>query len=418
MIKPALPNVAMFAAAAIGVAAVGFIAWRATVTPPAALLRPNQTAKIPAAVESPGIAAPVTPGAGQAASTPSAAPSLLPEFDVVRVEPTGETLVAGRAAPQSIVALLSGETKIAEVKADANGQFVIVPQRLSAGDHLLSLRTIGPDGERASAQTVTVAVAAKPGEKTIAVLTAPNKPTVVLGEPSKPASDAAALKVAIRTAEAGEEGAFFATGTAPPGANMRLYLNGAIVANVLAAPDGKWSLKVERGMSTGHYDVRVDVVELSNGKVVARAEVPFDYPARPPTSTSPAQQVATGPASPAPRPPATAASAAPSLQTDLPKSNPAPLPARPGAGDAASPPATAIALAPAAAEVKQAGVAVVREIRAVTVARGDNLWKISRKVLGSGARYTQIYEANASQIRDPNRIFPGQIFVAPQTTIQ
>ena len=61
----------------------------------------------------------------------------------------------------------------------------------------------------------------------------------------------------------------------------------------------------------------------------------------------------------------------------------------------------------------QQGVAIVPEIQAVTVQRGDNLWRISRKMLGKGARYTQIYEANASQIRDPHRIWPGQIFVAP-----
>jgi nucleoid-associated protein YgaU len=56
----------------------------------------------------------------------------------------------------------------------------------------------------------------------------------------------------------------------------------------------------------------------------------------------------------------------------------------------------------------------VPSINSVTVVRGDSLWRISRRLLGSGNRYTQIYEANASQIRDPRKIFPGQIFVAPQ----
>jgi nucleoid-associated protein YgaU len=34
-------------------------------------------------------------------------------------------------------------------------------------------------------------------------------------------------------------------------------------------------------------------------------------------------------------------------------------------------------------------------------------------MLGRGVRYTQIYEANASQIRDPDLIYPKQIFVIP-----
>jgi nucleoid-associated protein YgaU len=59
-------------------------------------------------------------------------------------------------------------------------------------------------------------------------------------------------------------------------------------------------------------------------------------------------------------------------------------------------------------------VAVVPEIRTVTIVRGDNLWRISRKTYGRGHRYTVIYDANTDQIRDPNLIYPGQIFVTPQ----
>jgi nucleoid-associated protein YgaU len=51
---------------------------------------------------------------------------------------------------------------------------------------------------------------------------------------------------------------------------------------------------------------------------------------------------------------------------------------------------------------------------AVTIVRGDNLWNIARGALGSGERYTTIYEANRNQIRDPNLIYPGQVFVIPK----
>jgi nucleoid-associated protein YgaU len=57
--------------------------------------------------------------------------------------------------------------------------------------------------------------------------------------------------------------------------------------------------------------------------------------------------------------------------------------------------------------------AVVKEVRTATVVRGDSLWRISKKMLGRGTRYTQIYEANASQIRNPSLVFPGQVFVLP-----
>ena len=49
----------------------------------------------------------------------------------------------------------------------------------------------------------------------------------------------------------------------------------------------------------------------------------------------------------------------------------------------------------------------------VIIRRGDTLWSISRRVYGEGVRYSVIFRANASQIRDPNRIYPGQVFDLP-----
>lgn len=49
----------------------------------------------------------------------------------------------------------------------------------------------------------------------------------------------------------------------------------------------------------------------------------------------------------------------------------------------------------------------------VIIRRGDTLWQISRRVYGKGVRYTTIYVANRTQIEDPDRIMPGQIFTMP-----
>jgi len=49
----------------------------------------------------------------------------------------------------------------------------------------------------------------------------------------------------------------------------------------------------------------------------------------------------------------------------------------------------------------------------VVVQPGNSLWRIARRAYGSGAQYTVIYEANIDQIRDPDLIFPGQIFSVP-----
>lgn len=49
----------------------------------------------------------------------------------------------------------------------------------------------------------------------------------------------------------------------------------------------------------------------------------------------------------------------------------------------------------------------------VVVQPGNSLWRIARRAYGRGAQYTIIYAANAAQIRNPDLIYPGQIFDVP-----
>ena len=51
--------------------------------------------------------------------------------------------------------------------------------------------------------------------------------------------------------------------------------------------------------------------------------------------------------------------------------------------------------------------------RIAIIQPGDHLWKIARQRYGSGFEFTLIYEANKDQIRDPNLIYPGQVFTLP-----
>jgi nucleoid-associated protein YgaU len=49
----------------------------------------------------------------------------------------------------------------------------------------------------------------------------------------------------------------------------------------------------------------------------------------------------------------------------------------------------------------------------VIVQPGNSLWRIARRIFGEGLRYVHIYEANEAQIRDPDLIYPGQVFEVP-----
>jgi nucleoid-associated protein YgaU len=52
----------------------------------------------------------------------------------------------------------------------------------------------------------------------------------------------------------------------------------------------------------------------------------------------------------------------------------------------------------------------------VVVQPGNSLWRIARRTYGEGLRYTVIYQANQSQIKDPDLIYPGQVFEIPPLT--
>ncbi|GJD88317.1 hypothetical protein BHAOGJBA_1831 [Methylobacterium hispanicum] len=328
--------------------------------------------------------APEEAGPGQPAAGERAAAA--PRFDVVRVEPNGESVVAGRAAPNTTVELLVDGRPVARTSADAEGQFALVPPALPRGSSEVSLRATGPDG-RAVASGQSVAVAVTGTAKPLVALTAPDAPTVVLSQPeAPPAATPARLRIVSVDAQPG--GRLDVTAEAPAGAAVRLYLNDTLVAPAEAGPDGRVVVTIGRGVRPGAYRVRLDAVDPKSGAVRQRAEAPFGVPevaARPGTRLAAGTPEA---AVPAPAPPAIAP---------------------------AAPPATGPALpAPSeAARTAPAGV-FVPEINTAKISRGNSLWQISRRVYGRGNRYTVIYDANQEQIRDPNRIYPGQIFVLPE----
>ncbi|RMD92527.1 MAG: LysM peptidoglycan-binding domain-containing protein [Alphaproteobacteria bacterium] len=51
--------------------------------------------------------------------------------------------------------------------------------------------------------------------------------------------------------------------------------------------------------------------------------------------------------------------------------------------------------------------------RVVTVQPGNTLWGIARRNYGRGILYVHVFEANRDQIRDPDLIYPGQVFTVP-----
>jgi hypothetical protein len=97
-----------------------------------------------------------------AAPAPAADPAIeRPAFDVVRVDPTGETVVAGHATPKAAVELRDQGRVIAKVDADESGKFVMLPPPLPTGGHRLELAEQNGRAPVVVSDPVTIDVAAR-----------------------------------------------------------------------------------------------------------------------------------------------------------------------------------------------------------------------------------------------------------------
>ena len=151
-------------------------------------------------------------------------------------------------------------------------------------------------------------------------------------------------------------------------------------------PDGK------QATSKQGVVVALAEVESSPGTLRSRAEMPFDVPDTVGTNRSGLNQ-AVGSAQ-------ARQSSQPSLQNakrqDTAVSQPPRLAAATPLSGGGSP-----------------STLVLPKIATTVVSRGDSLWRISRATYGAGIRYAVVYKANQNQIRNPDRIYPGQVFVLP-----
>lgn len=360
---------------------------QAVVPPPQVSQKQDRDAKTLAAVQAETKAVVSALGGSPAPGKAGAAPVSdgvsadgVPTFDIARIEPNGEAVIAGRSPPGTTVELLRNGEVLDSIVVDASGQFAMVPPKLPAGTYDLTLRAKQPDG-KVTMSKQSVAVALDRTEKPVVALMTPDKPSVVL---SKPAEDKpSAGKVAIDAVEVESAGKLHVSGKARAGTSLRFYLNDSFVAAVTADAEGRFAITVNEGVSPGNYRVRLDEVDPATAKVLARAEVPFSAPETVAGKPAASAQVASA-----------------------------------GAGAAGTQPATpqssrlAAAGGESAAQTSPSAV-VVPKIATTTVSRGDSLWRISQSTYGAGIRYAVIYKANAEQIRNPDLIYPGQVFVLP-----
>ncbi|SCW29213.1 Nucleoid-associated protein YgaU, contains BON and LysM domains [Rhizobium mongolense subsp. loessense] len=325
--------------------------------------------------------APTVPGAPQAGES-DAASSAPAEVMVNAVEIEGKKIfVAGTAKPNANVIAYADDALIGKATAGADGHFVIDGvMDLSVGDHKIRVDVVDGSGKVLIRASVNFT---RPAGDQVTVAAQPGNPS---------ATDAGAAMVPL---DEGELGKLRADAGKAFGLLKGLFADGKLPgAEQLAA-----------ARSATEFALR-SIAEF-----------------RPAAEATPAFKQTAGAAS-------QSASSALAMLQALPKDTKS-------VGDALGKLGTAIdGLAATPAQPKAAGAPASNEAAAdasqpktieqapltanntaVIIRRGDTLWQISRRVYGLGVRYTTIYMANETQINNPDRILPGQIFGLPKEAL-
>lgn len=289
------------------------------------------------------------------------------KFDLFRAEQDGSMVVAGQATPNALVELLVDGQKVGEARASSSGEYTAL---LDAGaaivDRMLTLRVTGEDG------------VAREGSESIVVAAADiQAPVVVADAGGARVLEGASEQLVIDTLAEGAlaNGGVISGRGAPEGALVRAYLDNAEVGLAAATPDGSWRIELPK-IGAGAHVLRVDALDAA-GKVIARAETQVTGAAEELAQTAPAPQ---------------------------------PVPD----GQAAVSGAASGAITAVAVPADQQDQPPPAGVRRITIERGNTLWAIARETYGDGFLYVRVFEANRSQIRDPDLIYPGQVFDLPE----
>ena len=288
-----------------------------------------------------------------------------PSFDIVKVGPDGKAVIAGRGEPGATITVLDNGKVIGNAKADERGEWVILPdQPLGAGTRELALH------------------ADLPGQKTQV-----GEQLVVIKVPEqKDGGPAQSVAVALPAPGANSSGA-----NASGNTNGTSSVNPRANAAVLQLPAGAQSARSGAlEVVTLEYDNAGTVTVIGKAPAQALVQAYID-------NALVGTAIADGQSAWRLGGTVKLADGAHQLRVDL-----------------LDPEGKVMARLELPLQRGSMAVAAGNDKGStVTIVSGNNLWQIAQRNYGAGEHFTVIYQANRGQIRDPNLIYPGQIFVLP-----
>lgn len=292
---------------------------------------------------------------------------------------------SGTASPGDAVSLMWDEKPIAWTTAGPDGAWTI---EFKAPDlktqHELYVVAKGKDGVdvRGPQRVVAGPPVIPGGEPAIEVAMADLSKTAPQTPPAA-STDEPVTAIVVEKSSGGPTGQAQLAGRADPGATMKAEINGKPAGETVVAADGSWSLTITNTSGKDAKDLQLELIG-KDGKSLDKTPYPLAVAA----STT---QVAANDAKTT-------------------KDYPAVLTSKPIAEGAAGALKTGIAAmfeAPPQAVVEKPKTQVIR------VRRGDSLWRIAKRHLGNGKKWSQFYRLNKRKIDNPDLIYPGQTLILP-----
>ena len=237
--------------------------------------------------------------------------------------------------------------------------------------------------------------------------------------------------VTIDTISYSSNGDVILGGRGQAGNFVRIYLDNQSIATSEIAMDGYWAVELS-DIEPGIYTLRIDELNPA-GDVVSRAETPFKREAA--EELAELMAVETEAEEPRFKVPSESAvvakaedeEAQPDLQVETETAPEKPLAQAVTQVEVNVQPEVA-ALDGQFEQSSNGGSAVVEDLpaetapalrvpskkfRVRTVQPGSTLWAIAKESYGAGIEYFKVFEANKERIRDPDLIYPGQVFEIP-----
>ena len=228
------------------------------------------------------------------------------------------------------------------------------------------------------------------------------------------------VNVTIDTISYDAEGAVEIAGRGQGGGFARIYLDNMVRETVAVGTQGTWSARMP-DIEPGIYTMRIDELDAA-GNVTSRFETPFkredpEILAAAQAALQPQESIAQGSNNSVVEPETVEITEAPVALEPSPNTEPTQSEAVVVAETEDAPlvvPEVTPAETQVAVSAPQAPEPATRPtVSVITVQPGFTLWQIARDMMGEGEMYVQVYEANREQIRDPDLIYPGQVFTMP-----